>query len=137
LLTDPRTGAPVRSSSGDGDDSGSSGETSSGRTGATGVLVSTGTSSLSAPIGVPVNAPISWGQVLGGFLSDYLNPAVILAFLVVLATWLQSSAPITSRGIVTVIVVALVAAMQAALHVTANDGLGRRLRATGQIKGGL
>jgi hypothetical protein len=95
-----------------------------------------GTSTLLAPPPPPpiVRAPISWAQLGGALLSDYLNPAVILAFLGVVANWLQSSESVTTKGIITVIVLALIAAMQAALHVTETDGLARRLRAMGQIE---
>ncbi len=78
-----------------------------------------------------VNAPVTWPELLGGWLTD--APFFILAALTIIGTWLQSGVPITSRGIVTVAVLAILAGLTAVQRATGSDGLSLRLRAKGQI----
>jgi hypothetical protein len=81
-----------------------------------------------------MNMPISWPQLLGGWLSDL--PFFLMAALGVLATWLQSSAPVTTRGAVTVAILAILAGLTAVQRATGTDGLSLRLRSMGQIRSG-
>jgi hypothetical protein len=81
-----------------------------------------------------VNMPISWPQLIGGWLSDL--PFFLMAALGVVATWLQSSAPVTTRGAVTVAILAILAGLTAVQRATGTDGLSLRLRSMGQLKSG-
>lgn len=81
-----------------------------------------------------VNGPVTWWQLIGGWMSD--APIFLLAALPLIATWLQSSAPITTRGLITVGILAIVAGLTGVQRLTGTDGLSLRLRATGQINGG-
>lgn len=92
-----------------------------------------------ATVGSPggvVNAPVNWGQFIYGTISDYLNPGVLLPAAACFLNWLQGSEPLTSRGLVTAAVLAFIAAEQAVIKMTGNDGLSQRLRSTGQLNGG-
>jgi hypothetical protein len=81
-----------------------------------------------------VNMPITWEQLLGGWLSD--APFFLMAALGVVATWLQSSAPVTTRGAVTVVILAILAGLTAVQRATGTDGLSLRLRSMGQLRSG-
>jgi hypothetical protein len=81
-----------------------------------------------------VNMPITWEQLLGGWLSD--APFFLMAALGVVATWLQSSAPVTTRGAVTVAILAILAGLTAVQRATGTDGLSLRLRSMGQLRSG-
>lgn len=84
----------------------------------------------------PVNTPITWPQLIGGWLSDYTDPAVILAFLGVIYVWISGTGPITWRFAATAVLGAVIAAEQAILRKHGMDGLARRLKAMGQIDKG-
>jgi hypothetical protein len=81
-----------------------------------------------------VNMPITWPQLLGGWLSD--APFFLMAALGVVATWLQSSAPVTTRGAVIAVILAILAGLTAVQRATGTDGLSLRLRSMGQIRSG-
>jgi hypothetical protein len=85
-----------------------------------------------APV-VPAS-PITWPQLIGGWLSDFINPVVTPAILGVVLNWLQGNEPLTWRAGITVLVLAILAGYQAALHITASDGLARRMKAMGQLR---
>lgn len=91
------------------------------------------TSTPSEPTGTVVNSPITWPQLIGGWMSD--APVFLLAALPLIATWLQS-APFSEKGLITVLILAIVAGLTAVLRKTGTDGLSLRLRANGQILGG-
>lgn len=82
------------------------------------------------------NAPITWGQLGGGLLSDYLSPTVVLAFVTTLVAVLTPAEVWSPRTIVLAILTAISAALEVVVKMTTNDGLARRLRAMGQIGGG-
>jgi hypothetical protein len=83
-----------------------------------------------------VNTPITWPQLIGGWLSDYTDPAVILAFLGALYVWIGGAGPVTWRLAATAVLGAVIAAEQAILRRHGMDGLARRLKARGQIDKG-
>jgi len=87
-----------------------------------------------APAGV-VNAQITWGQFLGGLMSDYLNPAVVVPTLMAILTALQVPNETWKAGIV-VVLGAYITALQLVMHFTGTTGLMMRLRSMGQINGG-
>lgn len=84
-----------------------------------------------------VNSPVTWPQFLGAVLSDLLDPAIMLPVLGVIVNWLQSDEPATVRGLVTVGVLALISLYKAIQTATGSTALQLRLRAMGQIRGGL
>ena len=83
-----------------------------------------------------VNAPITTAQTIQSTIAEYLSPAVLLAFFGVLFTWFASGTPFTWRALITVILAAIIAALQAVTKLTMNDPLGRMLRSTGQLNAG-
>src|ERR1700680_4939120 len=87
------------------------------------VADSTPLAALVAPAPVIVNSPVTWPQLIWGTISDYLNPGVLLPGLLVIANWLQSSEPLTTRGLVTAVVLAGIAIEQALIKMSGNDGL--------------
>ena len=82
-----------------------------------------------------VNATITWGQFLGGLMSDYLNPAVVIPTLMAILTALQIPNETWKAGII-VVLGAYITALQLVMHFTGTTGLMMRLRSTGQIMKG-
>jgi hypothetical protein len=80
------------------------------------------------------NEPISWQQLGGAFLSDYLGPGVVIPTILAILGVYESAGHVTARLLIIAALGAYITALQVTLHITNSDGLARRLKAMGQMR---